>query len=149
MTFAVVAGVVGAAMSTAIILILGFANLLADGFSMGASNVLARRSQARNDALPTLTSAAGHGLATFLGFVTAGLVPLLAYLLPWFEGARFAAATALALLTLFAVGAGRAFFTERGWFMSGLEMLLIGALAGTVAYGAGALGAALVRGMGH
>ena len=63
-------------MSTAVILILGFANLLADGFSMGASNVLARRSQARNDALPTLTSAAGHGLATFLGFVTAGLVPL-------------------------------------------------------------------------
>ncbi len=33
-TFAVVAGVVGAQLSTSIILILGFANLLADGFSM-------------------------------------------------------------------------------------------------------------------
>jgi len=33
-TFAVVAGVVGAELSTTIILILGFANLLADGFSM-------------------------------------------------------------------------------------------------------------------
>lgn len=33
-TFAVVAGVVGAGLSTSIILILGFANLLADGFSM-------------------------------------------------------------------------------------------------------------------
>ncbi len=33
-TFAVVAGVVGAGLSTPVILILGFANLLADGFSM-------------------------------------------------------------------------------------------------------------------
>jgi VIT1/CCC1 family predicted Fe2+/Mn2+ transporter len=37
-TFAVVAGVVGAALSTKIILILGAANLLADGFSMAAGN---------------------------------------------------------------------------------------------------------------
>jgi len=37
-TFAIVAGVVGAALSSNIILILGLANLLADGFSMAASN---------------------------------------------------------------------------------------------------------------
>lgn len=37
-TFAVVAGVVGAQLSTQIILILGAANLLADGFSMAAGN---------------------------------------------------------------------------------------------------------------
>jgi VIT1/CCC1 family predicted Fe2+/Mn2+ transporter len=37
-TFAIVAGVVGAAFSTKVILILGLANLLADGFSMAASN---------------------------------------------------------------------------------------------------------------
>ncbi len=37
-TFAVVAGVVGAALSTKIIVILGLANLLADGFSMAAGN---------------------------------------------------------------------------------------------------------------
>ena len=45
-TFAVVSGVVGASLSEEVILILGFANLLADGFSMGASNYLARRSYA-------------------------------------------------------------------------------------------------------
>ena len=43
-TFAVVAGVTGASLPARTILILGFANLLADGFSMGASNVLAIRS---------------------------------------------------------------------------------------------------------
>ena len=37
-TFAIVAGVVGAGLSSSIILILGLANLLADGFSMAASN---------------------------------------------------------------------------------------------------------------
>lgn len=37
-TFAIVAGVFGAALSSNIILILGLANLLADGFSMAASN---------------------------------------------------------------------------------------------------------------
>lgn len=39
-TFAVVTGVGGADLSARIILILGFANLLADGFSMAASNYL-------------------------------------------------------------------------------------------------------------
>ena len=37
-TFAIVAGVVGAELSTRVILILGAANILADGFSMAASN---------------------------------------------------------------------------------------------------------------
>ena len=36
-TFAVVAGVVGASLSPGIILILGFANLFADGFAMAAA----------------------------------------------------------------------------------------------------------------
>ncbi len=44
-TFAVVAGVVGAELSPAIILIMGFANLAADGFSMAASNFLGTRAE--------------------------------------------------------------------------------------------------------
>jgi VIT1/CCC1 family predicted Fe2+/Mn2+ transporter len=44
-TFAVVSGVSGAELSPAIILILGFANLVADGFSMAASNYLATRAE--------------------------------------------------------------------------------------------------------
>ena len=143
-TLAVVSGVVGAALSTKVILILGFANLVADGFSMAASNVLSRRSSTQNDALPTLATAATHGVATLVGFVVAGVIPLLAYLLPSFADARFAAAIALALVTLFAVGASRAIFTGRGWLPSGLEMLSIGAVAAGVAYGIGALGAAII-----
>jgi VIT1/CCC1 family predicted Fe2+/Mn2+ transporter len=145
-TLAVVAGVVGASLPPTIVLILGFANPVADGFSMGASNFLSRRSDAQGHELPTLAAASSHGVATFLGFVVAGFVPLLAYLLPWF-GTRFAAATVLGL-TLFAVGAGRAVFTRRGWLASGLEMLLMGALAAAVAYGVGALGAMVLENAG-
>jgi VIT1/CCC1 family predicted Fe2+/Mn2+ transporter len=46
-TFAIVAGVVGASLPAGIILILGFANLFADGFSMAAANYQA--SKARNE----------------------------------------------------------------------------------------------------
>jgi VIT1/CCC1 family predicted Fe2+/Mn2+ transporter len=143
-TLAVVSGVVGAALSSTVILILGFANLLADGFSMGASNVLSRRSETQANTLPTLKTAGYHGLATFIGFIAAGIVPLLAYILPWFDGARFAAAIALALSTLFVVGATRAFFTSRGWLASGLEMLFLGSFAALVAYCIGAIGAAII-----
>ena len=44
-TFAIVAGVVGAHLSPAVILILGFANLMADGFSMAASNFIGTRAE--------------------------------------------------------------------------------------------------------
>jgi VIT1/CCC1 family predicted Fe2+/Mn2+ transporter len=44
-TFAVVAGVAGADLSARIVLILGAANLLADGFSMAASNYSATRTE--------------------------------------------------------------------------------------------------------
>jgi len=42
-TFAVVSGVAGAGLSVAVVLILGFANLLGDGFSMAAGNYLATK----------------------------------------------------------------------------------------------------------
>ncbi|MHC4997369.1 MAG: VIT1/CCC1 transporter family protein [Planctomycetota bacterium] len=44
-TFAVVAGVSGAGLSSGVVIILGAANLLADGFSMAASNFLGTRAE--------------------------------------------------------------------------------------------------------
>lgn len=46
-TFAIVCGVVGANFSTSVILVLGAANIVADGFSMAASNYTG--SKAEND----------------------------------------------------------------------------------------------------
>jgi VIT1/CCC1 family predicted Fe2+/Mn2+ transporter len=146
-TLAIVSGVVGADLSTNVILILGFANLVADGISMGASNVLSRRSSADGAALPTLRSSSQHGAATFLGFVLAGLVPLLAYLLPDFGWDRYRLAVILAVVALFLIGSGRAYFTRRGWLVSGLEMFALGTLAAGAAYGIGALAARIIEGV--
>ncbi|MHA1525118.1 MAG: VIT1/CCC1 transporter family protein [Alphaproteobacteria bacterium] len=44
-TFAIVAGVEGAALSPSIVIILGLANLLADGFSMAAGNYVATKAE--------------------------------------------------------------------------------------------------------
>jgi vacuolar iron transporter family protein len=44
-TFAVVAGVAGAGLSTSVVIILGVANLIADGFSMAVSNFLGTRAE--------------------------------------------------------------------------------------------------------
>lgn len=141
-TFAVVAGVAGAALPVRTILILGFANLLADGFSMGASNVLAIRSGEALRASEGLDVeepfAVRHGTATFLAFIVAGAIPLVAYLFPGALDRRFPMAAALTLGTLFGVGAMRSLVTRVGWFKSGMEMLVMGAAAAGVAYGVGA-----------
>lgn len=44
-TFAIVAGVAGAGLSSGVIIILGLANLIADGFSMAVSNFLGSRAE--------------------------------------------------------------------------------------------------------
>jgi VIT1/CCC1 family predicted Fe2+/Mn2+ transporter len=145
-TFAVVSGVVGADLSHTIIVILGFANLFADGISMGASNYLARRSTAESEDRATREDALRHASATIAAFVAAGLVPLVAYLLPLSSDVRFIAAIALTAATLFAVGAARSFVTGLSPLRSGLEMLFVGALAAVAAYLIGAFAAMFTDG---
>ena len=142
-TFAVVSGVVGASLANSVIVILGLANLVADGLSMGASNYLARRSTTE-DELVGRGEAGRHGLATIAGFVTAGVVPLVAYLAPVPTDARFPLSVAIAAAALFAVGAARTLVTRRGLVRSGAEMLVVGSAAGAVAYVIGAVVAMVV-----
>lgn len=47
-TFAVVAGAAGAGLDSSVVIILGFANLIADGFSMSVGSYLANRSERHN-----------------------------------------------------------------------------------------------------
>jgi VIT1/CCC1 family predicted Fe2+/Mn2+ transporter len=140
-TFAVVAGVTGAQLEARIVLILGFANLLADGFSMGASSFLSIRSDEavrRTSGLAVLEPfPSRHSVATFAAFVVAGCVPLLSYVLVGGADA-FSTAVVLTLTTLFVVGAARSLVTGVRWWWSGLEMLLVGSVAAGVAYGVGA-----------
>jgi len=142
-TFAVVAGVEGAGLAPVVVLILGIANLLADGFSMGASNFLSIRSRSAVERMELKSIsepfAFRHGLATFIAFVIAGFIPLLGVVLSMPAAYRFPVTVALTLLTLFGVGAARVLITRGRWWTQGLEMMSIGAAAAAVAYGVGAL----------
>ena len=120
------------------ILVLGFANLFADGISMGASNYLARRWHENAAERAGRLEALRHASATLIAFVLAGVVPLIAYLAPFDSNGRFVAAVAMTAITLFAVGAARAFVTGLGAFRNGFEMLAVGSLAAVAAYAIGA-----------
>ncbi|WP_158058032.1 VIT1/CCC1 transporter family protein [Halorussus halophilus] len=144
-TFAVVSGVAGAALSPSIVVVLGAANLFADGFSMGMSNYLSRRSEmdyenARGDVQADDDggkSPAKTAFATFLAFVVAGWLPLAPYILDL--DPQFPLAVAVTGLTFFVVGASRSLVTARGWVRNGAEMFVIGMTAAAVAFVVGDL----------
>lgn len=194
-TFAVVAGVSGADLAPSIVLILGFANLIADGFSMAASNYLGTRAEQDDyrriekmeyrhielepegereeirqiysekgfegeeldKAVELITSdkdrwvktmlAEEYGLpasirspwtaafATFAAFVICGLVPLLPYVFG--AASSFLVSCILTGITFFLIGSFKSRWSTTSWFRSGMETLLVGALAAGLAYGIG------------
>lgn len=143
-TFAVVAGVEGGALTHRAVLVVGFANLVADGLSMGVGNYLSIRSQEhvrRTLSLPEEEAfPVRHGVATFLAFAAAGVIPLVAYVLPAVPAsARVTTATLSTLAALFGVGALRSTVTDEPAMSGGLEMLGLGAIVAAVAYYAGSL----------
>jgi len=199
-TFAVVAGVAGAALEMKVVLILGFANLVADGMAMALGNYLGTKSE--NDfkkkergleewevehipeeerqeieriykkkgftgsdlekIVSVITadkklwvdemmvnelgivpgeeeSPAKNGLATFIAFSLAGLLPLLPFVFGFHLGSQFQAAIIMTGVALFMVGSLRSIFTKKNWLLAGIEMFLVGALAAASAYGIGYL----------
>lgn len=207
-TFAIVSGVQGARLSSSIVLILGFANLFADGVSMAVGNYLSKKSELDyikrerereqwevenvpegeveeirqiykkkgfkgkdlERAVKVITSnkevwvdtmmfeelglpdedktPVMSGAATFIAFVVAGFIPLLAFVLaiisPSLIANSFLISIILTGLTLFIVGALRSWVTGVNWIRSGFEMLLVGGIAASIAYYIGFL----LRGLG-
>ena len=146
-TFAVVAGVTGGALSARAVMIVGVANLLADGLSMGVGNYLSIRSHESARAAEGLAeeeaSPARHGLATWLAFVVAGAIPLLPYAFPHVDS-KASLSVVLTFGALFVIGSSRSLVTIDRWWTAGLEMLGLGAVVAVAAYGSGAFAAWLI-----
>ncbi len=148
-TFAVVAGAIGASLSSSIILILGFANLIADGFSMAISNYLSTKSQQdlhRHDAeTKFFRKEAKHPLktaiATFISFVVIGFIPLISFVcaafIPALASFQFIASFILTGVALLIVGAVKGKVVKKHPFYASIETLLIGGIAALLAYGVG------------
>lgn len=145
-TFAVVAGVVGANLPAHIILILGIANMIADGISMSVGDYLGEKSAAQYEKSQGSEETEiiwKSSAATFIAFVVAGSLPLAPYVLQ-FMGVpipvdmTFTFSIICTAIALFLVGSVGTLVTKGNWLKSGLEMLGIGAIAAVVAYVLGA-----------
>ena len=147
-TFAVVSGVAGAGLSSSVIIILGIANLVADGFSMAVSNFLGSRAEnqameKRGETAGSQKSSARAAAVTFVAFVIVGAIPLLSFVTNWIAPGTFAApflwSSLLTGAAFFAVGASKSRFVVQHWLLCGFETLAVGGIAATIAYGIGVL----------
>lgn len=140
-TFAVVAGAAGAGLSASTVVILGVANLIADGFSMSVGNYLS--TQANNDLEDSTRTPIRTATATFLSFQIVGIIPLMSYLMDlWIEIQDNRLFLYSCIATFFA-------FTGIGWLKSTInqknivhgiaETLALAGIAAILAYGAGDL----------
>lgn len=143
-TFAVVAGAAGADLSSAIVLILGFANLFADGFSMATSNYLSTKSKMeleRNKKHKHKEDPIQNAFVTFISFVTIGIVPLLSYVLglfyPQIEAQQFQLSVVLTLLSFAVIGGIGAKITKTNWVDSSSRTVVLGGIAALIAYAVG------------
>ena len=203
--FAVVSGVAGASLTSGVLLILGVANLLGDGLSMGIGAFLSMKSEKeyyskereretweaenfpegekseliaiyKNQGYPKkdaeklveiqtrdqnrwvdamMVNELGMikderkpinaAFMTFGAFIFFGLLPLLVYLVDITFQTHltmtnmFLISILLSGLSLFGLGAAKYFITRRNPLVSGLEMLIVGGLAASVAYLIGVL----------
>ena len=142
-SFAVISGAAGAGLPAFVVIVLGLANLVADGISMGLSNYLSLESTKKAEeregiSEKRLDHPSKHGLATALAFSSAGILPLIPYFFNISPSSQFFVAIAATAISLFAVGASRTIVTGIYWLRSGLEMLLVGGFAALAAYSVGA-----------
>lgn len=155
-TFAVVAGAAGAKLSSTVIIILGFANLIADGFSMGASAYLSAKSErdlkrSKEGPEDSGETPIGDGIATFVSFVAVGLVPVMVYVIDAFFGLRldagslFGASCFLTGAAFMAIGIVKGQTTKTSQLKAAFETLLLGGVAAALAY---FLGDLLARALG-
>ncbi len=146
-TLAVISGATGAALEPRVGLILGAANLVADGLSMGASNYLGLKSELEQTGNSIrLERPWRHGAATTGAFMVAGAAPLLAFAVPRVAGVSvFQTAALFAAIALIVAGGLRAGFVGKNVVRSAAEMVAVGVLASLGAYTVGAVANQLSR----
>jgi len=208
-TFAAISGIAGASLNPKIAVIVGLANLFADGLSMAIGDYLSEKSEREyiraekerelwevekmpeaeklevkeiykrkglsGEKLDNLvdaitsnkeiwvdtmlheelglfeddTNPLKSAIVTFLSFVIAGFMPLIAYVFAsqgsFLAQNQFLLSCVITGMTLFFVGALRQIVTGVKWYKGGLEMLLVGGLSAAVAYMIGWLLEKVVR----
>jgi VIT1/CCC1 family predicted Fe2+/Mn2+ transporter len=131
-SFVIVASGFASNASMRVITLIGFSSLVADGISMGVSELLSSRAQ--NSDL-TLRNASLQGLTCFAGFVSFGSMPLVGYTVGQTDLSRRLLSILLFLGFLTIVGVLRAWVARQSVVVTVAEIVCVGSLAGGVAYG--------------
>ena len=150
-TFAIVTGAAGANLSVNVILILGFANVFADGFSMAVGSYLSEKSEQDLSVHKGDTKREDHespvkaSFATFFSFILVGFIPLSVYTLDFIFDLGLSTNDALVysvLLTLSAftiIGLLRARITKISKSCAVMESLGLGLAAAVISFVVGNL----------
>lgn len=144
-TCAVVAGFTGASIgstptmviSTLTVLLFGLTNLIGDGLSMALGNFVSQR--AANDVAPTQSRPIAASVATFVSFVSFGLIPLFPFMFNFSSSTTSLVAYSflMTLVALILLGVLRWRATNKHPFRSIMEVLIIGLIAIAASYGVG------------
>lgn len=142
-TFAVVAGASGARFDVTVLLVLGFANLIADGFSMGVGSYLSTKSEQelmvkRGESIKDEPSPVINGATTYVSFILVGLVPLLSYTINEIFDLGlenlFSIAIVLTALAFIGIGLLKSRVAQSNVYRAVAETLILGAIAASAAY---------------
>ena len=149
-TFAVVAGSVGAGLESNIIVILGFANLLADGFAMSIGAYLSSKSEHAKDPDKTQEKSPIYiGLSTYLAFIIMGFIPILIYvvdLLHQINTDLFVLSSILTGIVFAFIGGMKAYVTKTNITKGVVQTVILGVIAALVAYYVGDILEQLING---
>lgn len=149
-TFAVVAAAAGAGLNSTVIIILGIANLVGDGFSMGASAYLSAKSErdlkkSKDQDHVGDETPLKDGVVTFGSFGVVGFILLLMYVmdaifvLGMSAQSLFLTSSVLTGITFISVGLLKAGVTKTSRLRAAAETLILGGVAAGLAYGLGDL----------
>ncbi len=136
-TFAIVAGAIGASLPATTIIILGFANLLADGLSMATGSYLGSKSALRatngkSASKRQLRFPLHSGLVTFSAFLVAGVFPIIPFALNLPNPVLYSCG--LVFFALSMIGIFRGLVSNQAIYRTVAENLLIGGAAAIVAF---------------
>lgn len=126
-TFAVVAGATGGELSNKTIIILGLANLFADGASMSISAYLAARSEKIGKKTPLSIA-----LWTLSAFIIVGFTPMIPYV---FDIGSFTLSCLMTGVAFFSIGLVKWIVSNITPLFSAIQTFVLGAIAALIAYG--------------
>lgn len=127
-TFAVMTGAMGAGIDARVVIILGFANLFSDGFSMASADYLSEDSRIGESKKIALRNA----YITFFSFIVIGFVPLVPLL--FLKNNAFIYSCIFTLITFASIGYMRGKVLRRDPLRLATQSVAIGTACALISY---------------